>query len=205
MNLIPSFQLLLQRMNMKGRESGMPEEAYWDSFFDADVVVDRLLGSSLQGNVIEFGSGYGTFTVPAARRVMGRVTALDIEPEMIDRIRDKATDLKLCNIHAELRDFVALGTGVDDQSQAHAMIFNLLHLEDPVRLLRESFRILCDDGVLSVIHWRTDVSTPRGPPLDIRPTQEQCREWMVEAGFRNIVNVALDDCCPFHFGLLGRR
>lgn len=55
-------------MNMKGRESGMPDEAYWVSFFKAKVTIDRLLGSAVQGNVIEFGCGYGSFTVPAARR-----------------------------------------------------------------------------------------------------------------------------------------
>jgi len=27
---------------MKGRESGMPEEDYWQSFFDADAVVKAL-------------------------------------------------------------------------------------------------------------------------------------------------------------------
>jgi hypothetical protein len=27
---------------MKGRESVMPDEAYWDSFFDADCIVTKL-------------------------------------------------------------------------------------------------------------------------------------------------------------------
>lgn len=194
-----------EEMNMKGRESGMPEEAYWESFFDADAVVNILLGPSLEGNVTEFGSGYGTFTIPVARRVAGCVTALDIEPEMIDRLREKAVDFNLHNIHAEVRDMVAHGTGVEDRSQAHAMIFNLLHLEDPVGLLCEAYRVLHYDGVLSVIHWRTDIATPRGPSLDIRPTPEQCQEWMTKAGFRDIEIVALDICCPYHFGLQGRR
>ena len=29
---------------MKGRQSGMPEEAYWNSFFDAVCVIKNLLG-----------------------------------------------------------------------------------------------------------------------------------------------------------------
>jgi hypothetical protein len=85
------------------------------------------------------------------------------------------------------------------------MIFNLLHLEQPVDLLREAYRTLQDGGVLSVIHWRSDIPTPRGPSLAIRPTPEQCREWMAEAGFRAIESVDLQSCCPFHFGLLARR
>lgn len=192
-------------MSMKGRESGMPDEAYWASFFDADVAVDRLLGLSVEGNVIEFGCGYGSFTVPAARRTAGSVTALDIEPEMVDCVRRKAVACNLSNIQAEVRDFVAHGTGVATGSQVHAMIFNLLHLEQPVDLLREAYRTLQDDGVLSVIHWRSDIPTPRGPSLAIRPTPEQCRAWMAEAGFRAIESVDLQSCCPFHFGLLARR
>jgi ubiquinone/menaquinone biosynthesis C-methylase UbiE len=192
-------------MSMKGRESGMPEEAYWASFFEAEAAIDRLLGTAVPGNVIEFGCGYGSFTVPAARRTAGRVIALDIEPEMVACVRHKAVTFDLPNIQADVRDFVAHGTGVDSGSQAHAMIFNLLHLEQPISLLREAYRTLQDGGVLSVIHWRSDIPTPRGPSLEIRPTPEQCREWMTDAGFHSIESVDLQDCCPFHFGLLARR
>ena len=190
---------------MKGRESGMPDETYWASFFDADAALEKLLGSRVDGNVIEFGCGYGSFTVPAARRAAGYVTALDIEPEMVDCVRQKATACNLTNIQAEVRDFVTHGTGVATASQVHAMIFNLLHLEQPVSLLREAYRTLQDGGVLSVIHWRSDIPTPRGPSLAIRPTPEQCRMWMAEAGFHAIESVDLQSCCPFHFGLLARR
>lgn len=192
-------------MSMKGRESSMPDEAYWASFFEADAAVDRLLGLSVEGNVIEFGCGYGSFTVPAARRTAGYVTALDIESEMVEIVRQKAVTFDLPNIQAEVRDFVAHGTGVATGSQAHAMIFNLLHLEQPVALLHEAYRTLQDGGVLSVIHWRSDIPTPRGPSLAIRPTPEQCHIWMAEAGFSAIESVDLQSCCPFHFGLLARR
>lgn len=191
---------------MKGRESGMPDEDYWASFFDSDVAIDRLWGSAkVHGNVIEFGCGYGTFTLTAARHTAGLVTALDIEPDMVEVVRQKAELFALPNIQAEVRNFVANGTGVEDGTQVHAMIFNLLHLEQPVALLREAYRTLQDGGVLSVIHWRSDIPTPRGPSLAIRPTPEQCRTWMAEAGFRTIESVDLQSCCPFHFGLLARR
>lgn len=191
---------------MKGRESGMPDEAYWASFFDADAAIGRLWDSAgIPGNVIEFGCGYGTFTLPAARRATGFVAALDIEPEMVESVRRKAQTLDLPNIRAEVRNFVADGTGIEGASQAHAMIFNLLHLEQPVALLREAYRTLRDGGTLSVIHWRSDIPTPRGPSLEIRPTPEQCRAWMAEAGFRAIEAIDLQGCCPYHFGLLARR
>jgi SAM-dependent methyltransferase len=191
---------------MKGRESGMPEEAFWATFFDPEAALDQLLTlAGSPGNIVEFGCGFGTFTLPAARRTAGVVSALDIEPEMVESVREKA-DAEACdNIHVELRDFVADGTGLETGSQAHAMIFNLLHLDNPVALLSEAHRVLCTGGAVSVVHWRSDIPTPRGPSLDIRPTPEQCREWMQEAGFTAVQTVDLQSCCPYHFGLLGQR
>lgn len=184
----------------------MPDEAQWTSYFDCEAVIGKLLGTTgPHGDVIEFGCGYGSFTVPAARRTSGLVTALDIEPGMIAVVREKAASLGLRNIRAELRDFVADGAGVGAGSQAHAMIFNLLHLAQPAELLREAHRILRDGGVLSVMHWRSDIPTPRGPPLEMRPTPGQCRQWMADAGLRAIESVDLQESCPFHFGVIGRR
>lgn len=189
---------------MKGRESGMPDEAYWASFFDPDAALAQLFpDSGTISNVVEFGCGYGTFTLPASRRISGTLTALDIEPEMVTTVARKAAAANIQNIRAAIRDFVANGTGLGDRSQSHAMIFNLLHLEEPLALLREAFRVLNSDGSLSLIHWRRDIQTPRGPSLAIRPSPEQCSAWMEAAGFRHIEPIDLQACCPYHFGLRG--
>ena len=157
------------------------------------------------GSVVEFGSGYGTFTLPAARLTTGTVTALDIEPELITRLRQKALDQSIHNVDARLRDFVADGSGLASQTQAHAMIYNLLHVETPVALLAEAHRVLQPGGRLSVIHWRSDIPTPRGPTLEIRPSPQQCKAWMAEAGFRLIQDVDLSPCCRYHFGIIALR
>jgi len=189
---------------MKGRDSGMPEEAYWATFFAPEAALDRLIPEDAKGgDVVEFGCGYGTFTLPAARSVGGIMTALDIEPEMVEVVGRKADLERQNNIRVVLRDFVAHGTGLQDRSQRHAMIFNLLHLEEPVSLLREARRVLANGGSISIIHWRSDIPTPRGPSLAIRPSPEQCRTWLEQAGFQRIEAVDLQTCCPYHFGLLG--
>ena len=191
---------------MKGRESGMPAEDWWTSFFDAEAAVQLFIGQDgVKGNVVEFGSGYGTFTLSVARHCHGVVTALDIEPEMVARVQERADANQLTNIHADLRDFVAYGAGLQSGSQAHAMIYNLLHLENPVELLKEAYRVLKVGGILSVMHWRSDIATPRGPSLDIRPSPQQCRTWIEEAGFHSVHPVNLQTACPFHFGLLATR
>lgn len=191
---------------MKGRESGMPDEAAWASFFDVDAALDALFGTDpLSGDLTEFGCGYGTFTLPLARRLQGLVTVLDIEPEMVALVRKKAADRRNVNIRGEVRDFAAAGTGLPEQSQRYAVIFNLLHLEQPVALLSEAFRALQPGGVLAIMHWRSDIPTPRGPSLSIRPRPEQCATWAREAGFRAVQTVDLQQSCPYHFGLIARR
>lgn len=191
---------------MKGRESGMPSEEYWGTFFESDTAVTRLLGNDvLQGDIVEFGCGYGTFTIPAARRISGVTTALDIDTEMIATVRRKAEAAGLANVTTLERDFMAHGAGLTARSQSHAMIYNLLHVDDPLGLLKEAYRVLVFGGRLSIMHWRSDIPTPRGPSLDIRPTPEQCLAWIERVGFKDIDAVSLRDCCPFHFGLVASR
>ena len=191
---------------MKGRDSGMPQDDYWSSFFNAECIIEKMFGEdSYSGDIVEFGSGYGTFTFPAAKYTKGTLFTLDIEVDLIEQLRKNSKELAIDNIDAKVRDFVSYGTGLDSQTQSHAMIYNLLHLENPVELLKEAYRVLQPGGKLSVIHWRSDIQTPRGPILDIRPRPEQCKEWMESVGFHLIQDVDLSKCCKFHFGLLATR
>ncbi|MDD4349731.1 MAG: methyltransferase domain-containing protein [Opitutales bacterium] len=191
---------------MKTRESGMPDQTWWESFFDRDAVMRLFLGPyGCDGDAVEFGSGYGTFSIPAARLTKGTLHALDIEPELVDGLHQRAVSLGIRNIHPTIRDFVKDGTGLRSQSQSHAMIYNLLHMENPIGLLKEAWRVLRSGGTLSVMHWRSDIVTPRGPSLDIRPSPTQCAEWMGEAGFSQIQPIDITEACPYHFGITGTR
>jgi predicted methyltransferase len=123
----------------------------------------------------------------------------------VARVRRRAGDAGLSNVRAEVRDFVGQGTGRPSQSVDHAMVYNLLHLEEPVRLLKEAYRILRPGGVVSIIHWKHDASTPRGPSMSIRPRPAQCRSWAEAAGFVFMRDQDLSACCEYHYGLLLRR
>jgi ubiquinone/menaquinone biosynthesis C-methylase UbiE len=189
---------------MKGRESGMPDGSYWETFFNPRCILEKLGCEGLSGDVVEFGCGYGTFTVPAAQLVTGKVFALDIEPDMVTETARNATDAGLENVVAVERDFVAAGCGQPDGSAAYTMLFNILHIENPVGLLREARRVLAPGGTAGVIHWRTDIPTPRGPSLDIRPKPETCRAWGEEAGLEFVRYESLC-CCSWHWGMILNR
>jgi SAM-dependent methyltransferase len=191
---------------MKGRESGMPDEGYWETFFDADCIVEKLeCARSGRETIVEFGSGYGTFTFPVAKRTSGIVYTFDIEPEMVTGVERKAVSAGLSNVRAAVRDFVAHGTGLPASSVDHAMIYNLLHIEEPVRLLHEAFRVLRPGGFISIVHWKHDPATPRGPSMNIRPHPQQCQGWAEAAGFAFIRDQDLSECCRYHYGLILRR
>ncbi len=187
---------------MRIRESGMPDEEVWASFFDVDLILDQLMDRSPPGDIVEFGCGYGTFTISAAQRTGGILHALDIDPAMVRLTRERAHTAGLANVRACVRDFIAAGTGLADASVSFAMLFNILHAEEPQRLLEEAFRVLVPGGVVGVIHWNHDPSTPRGPSMNIRPRSEDCRRWTQAAGFEL---GPLLDFPPYHFGFTGRK
>jgi SAM-dependent methyltransferase len=188
----------------KGRESGMPEESQWESFFNPACILTALDCADSTGDVVEFGCGYGTFTIPAAEMIKGRVWALDIEPEMVAVTARRAAHANVSNVVATVRDFAADGCGVPDGQAGYVMLFNILHIQGAVGLLREACRALAPGGKAGIIHWRSDIATPRGPSMHIRPTAEQCRAWGEAAGME-FVRYELLSCCPWHWGMVMRR
>jgi len=189
---------------MKVRDSGMPDEEMWSGFFDpAGVLAIFGLDSGVH-DLVEFGCGYGTFTLAAAGIASGTVHALDIEPDLVSVVEQKCSESGITNVAATVRDFVAEGSGLADNSMDAALLFNILHHEEPVALMKEASRVLKPNGVLAVIHWNHDPATPRGPAMEIRPRPEQCVEWGREAGLR-FNEQDRHDLPPHHYGLLFRK
>jgi len=183
----------------KIRESGMPEQRTWEGFFDPIQILEILGVNGRMADVAEFGCGYGTFTIPAAKIIKGKVYAFDIEPDMIRLTGEEAQKQGLNNVQTVLRDFMAEGTGLEDERMDYVMFFNILHLENPDILLREAHRILKFGDRLGIIHWNYDSATPRGPSMDIRPKPEDCLRWAESLGFSQPVQ---HDLKPYHYGIV---
>jgi ubiquinone/menaquinone biosynthesis C-methylase UbiE len=122
---------------------------------------------------------------------------------MIARTAARARQAGLTNVTLAEHDFVARRLGAADESADYVMLFNILHAEQPDRLLAEARRVLRPEGTLAIMHWNYDASTPRGPTMDIRPRPEQCLSWARLAGFRDETGVI--ELPPYHYGAVLRK
>lgn len=180
----------------------MPTKEVWEKFFHPAEALGVMGLDSTVKDVVEFGCGYGTFTIPAARIIAGTIYAIDVEADMVEATRTAAASAALRNVNVMRRDFVAEGTGLKAASVDYAMLFNILHIEHPETLLKEAWRILRIGGKLGIIHWNYDPATPRGPSMDIRPKPAQCVAWAEAAGFGNLRQRNLP---PYHYGIVMNR
>lgn len=185
---------------MKVRDSGMPDETKWNDFFDIDLVLSALNIDSQTIDLVEVGCGYGTFTIPTAKLIQGTLYAFDIEKEMIEHLHPKIQKQHIGNIVLEQRDILAQTTGLPENSVDYVMLFNILHHDSPLDLINEAYRILKPEGKIGIIHWRSDITTPRGPDLNIRPKPEHIIEWIDKHKFRIVKHPFIIE--PYHFGLI---
>ncbi len=176
---------------MKVRDSGMPDEDYWESLFDVPLILSRL-GIERFRDVAELGCGYGTFSIPVAKAISGTLYTFDVDPAMLARTRNRGAGLRIA---CEQRDVAHEGFGIEVDA---VLLFNILHCEQPVELLRLAAGVLRPGGEVLVIHWRYG-DTPRGPDLSIRPRPEQICSWATKARLHSVGNTI--DLPPWHYGL----
>jgi ubiquinone/menaquinone biosynthesis C-methylase UbiE len=94
------------------------------------------------------------------------------------------------------------GSGLKDSSVDFVFLFNILHAENPVYLLKEAYRILAPRGKAGIIHWRYDETIRDGPSMDIRPKPEQCRQRAESVGFYFEKQF---DLKPYHYAIVMKK
>jgi len=138
-------------------------EEYWTRFarsYDRDgeyvvgkpileAIEKRLLEERCLGDVIEFGCGTGYFTKAIARNAE-HVIATDLSDEMLKVARMQLREFQ--NVTIQKAD----GTNTSFPTERFDSLFmaNLIHVIDsPSQCLRESHRILRDEGSLIVVDF----------------------------------------------------
>ena len=187
---------------MKYRESGMPDEQMWNTFFSPTEILTKINIDNQVKTLIDIGCGYGTFLLPMAKLVRKKVIGIDIDDEMINICRDKIKEhnIKIIGLirgdistNETLTELAAYKCDVD-----YISLFNILHCERPLDLLQSVYDILSKNGKIGVIHWKHE-ETPRGPSMEIRLKPEMIINWTTKIGFKLEKHVELP---PYHYGLV---
>ena len=103
-------------------------------------------------NILDFGSGTGTYTIPAAKLVgvYGRVYALDVNQKDLKELENRSKKAGLDNI------FKLISSGnskisLPDRVLDHVLLIDVLHdISDKIGLLNEVNRILKPGGIVTI-------------------------------------------------------
>ncbi|MFI5175134.1 MAG: class I SAM-dependent methyltransferase [Terriglobia bacterium] len=136
--------------------------------------------------VADIGAGTGYFALPIAREIgpSGRVLAVDVEPEMIARLKQKIESAGAPQ-NIELIEGEATNTRLPAAQVDLLLMANLWHeLDDLEGALREANRLLHEGGRLAILDWRPDVDRPPGPPLEHRIPPAEVKEFLESHGWR---------------------
>jgi ubiquinone/menaquinone biosynthesis C-methylase UbiE len=110
----------------------------------------QVLDPKPDDHVLELGPGTGYYTLPVARELRhGRLTIVDIQPEMLDHTMRRAAEAAIDNIASVRADAEALPFS-DGTFDAAYTVTTLGEVPDPDQALRELARVLKPSGRLVV-------------------------------------------------------
>ncbi len=118
-------------------------------FFLPRMNILKEVGIKLGFNVLDYGCGPGSYIIPLAKLVgeSGKVYAFDIHPLAIQKVQDIASKKQLANVETILSD---CKTGLPDNTLDAVLLYDAFHhLSAPDLVLKELYRVLKPDGILS--------------------------------------------------------
>ena len=168
------------------------DPAYWSKVFDdparaewqKPAEVAAALGLRPGQTVADLGAGTGYFTGPLADVVgpSGTVLAVDVEPNLVAYLRQRAAREHLTNVRvvlASAHDPRLPAAGVD----AVLVVDTYHHIDDRIAYFRRLQRALRPHGRVAVVDWHKR-PMPVGPEMDHKLAREQVVDEMQAAGYR---------------------
>lgn len=143
------------------------------------------LSIQAQDVVADIGCGPGFFTIPAAQITDGTVYGVDVEPQMLDYLKEHAAEAGVSNVETVQSD--AEHIQLPDSSVDKLFYAFVLHeVADLQQGIDEMKRILRPDGKVLVLEWEKK-ETESGPPVEERLDAHELESQLQKAGFRTSI------------------
>jgi ubiquinone/menaquinone biosynthesis C-methylase UbiE len=155
--------------------------------------------------VADLGVGSGHYTFEAAKAVgaSGRVYSVDIQQQLLDRIKNRARQEHLSNIDIIWGDLEKIGgTRIQESTidvvVASNILFQLAHKDV---FLEETKRILKPGGKVFIADW-TDSHSGMGPAPEDVVTESAAKALLEKQGFVYERGISAGD---HHYGLIYKK
>jgi ubiquinone/menaquinone biosynthesis C-methylase UbiE len=180
---------------------------YWQKVFDdpkrdewqKPAATIEILRISAGDRVADLGAGTGYFLPYLVEAVgpSGTVFAVEVEPNLVAHMRERAEQLGAPNIIPILASLDE--ARLPDKSVDLILIVDTFHhLDDRLAYLGRLKHDLSDRGRMAIVDWKKE-ELPKGPRPDHKIAREQVVRELDAAGFRQI-SVEID--LPYHYLLL---
>ena len=141
-------------------------------------VIDALqLTSGMK--VADIGAGTGYFSMRLAKVPGLSVFAVDIEPKMVEYLRQRAHKEHAMNVTAVLAG--ASSPNLPEPVDVILVVDTYHHLPNRPAYFRELRKSLKPGGRIAIVDFRKDA--PDGPPVHFRFTPQQIQDEMKQAGY----------------------
>ncbi len=155
--------------------------------------------------VVDFGSGSGGHTLAVAKALMstGRVYAVDVQQDLLSKLKNNAVREGLYNMEVIWGDIEKPnGTKLRDNSIDFVLISNILfQLENKTAMLSEAKRILKQGGGVLLVDW-ADSFGNIGPKPEAVVTKEKAKELFEKNGFHLDKEIKAG---AHHYGLIFKK
>lgn len=153
-------------------------------------------------HVADFGAGSGAYAFAVAKRVgsSGRVYAIDVQKDLLAKLKNEAQRQHVFNIEIIWGDLdEKKGIPLREESMDACIISNLLfQVSSKEQIADEAWRILKPNGKILVVDWN-DSYGGLGPTAEQVFSKHAAQELFLKKGFEHERDI---DAGSYHYGMI---
>ncbi|MBI2045910.1 MAG: methyltransferase domain-containing protein [Parcubacteria group bacterium] len=155
--------------------------------------------------VADFGAGSGAYVFAVSGRVgpSGRVYAVDVQKDLLTKLKNEARQQHIFNIEIIWADLDSgAGTALLEESVDICIISNLLfQVSSKEQVALEAWRILKPNGKVLIVDWNDSYGGLGPSPKDVFP-KDAAKALFLKQGFTYAKEI---DAGGYHYGILFRK